>query len=170
VLSRSFFWIGATKYPPIYTKRIAPIRSAIEHGVIPTIENEAGVVGLTARTYMYGAVPFMTRRNEMGNDVAPEEAVDRNTMLKMMTSWPARFVMKENVLGTLENGKYADFLVMNGDLTTAPVEQLAGIFPVMTVVGGQVRVLRKEFADELGRQPVGPQINFDNKARYVDGE
>ena len=33
-----------------------------------------------------------------------------------------------------------------------------------------VRVLRKEFADELGRPAVGPQINFDNKARYVDGE
>jgi predicted amidohydrolase YtcJ len=170
VLSRSFFWIGDTKYPKIYTKRIAPIRSAIENGVVPSVENEAGVVGLTSRTYMFGAVPFMTRKNEMGNDVSPEEAVDRNTLLKMMTSWPARFVMKEKEIGTLENGKYADFLVMNGDLTTAPVEQMASIFPVMTVVGGKVRVLRKEFADELGRPAVGPQINFDNKARYVDGE
>ena len=118
---------------------------------------------------MFGAVPFMTRKNEMGNDVSPEEAVDRNTLLKMMTSWPARFVMKEKEIGTLENGKYADFLVMNGDLTTAPVEQMASIFPVMTVVGGKVRVLRKEFADELGRPAVGPQINFDNKARYEIG-
>jgi predicted amidohydrolase YtcJ len=170
VLSRSFFWIGDTKYPKIYTKRIAPIKSAIEHGVVPSVENEAGVVGLTSRTYMYGAVPFMTRKNEMGNDVSPEEAVDRNTLLKMMTSWPAKFVMKEKEIGTLENGKYADFLVMNGDLTTAPVDQMANIFPVMTVVGGKVRVLRKEYADELGRQPVGPQLEFNNKTRYVDAE
>ncbi len=170
VLSRSFFWIGDTKYPKIYIKRIAPIKSAIEHGVVPSVENEAGVVGLSARTYFYGAVPFITRKNEMGNDVSPEEAVDRNTLLKMMTSWPARYVMKEDVIGTLEKGKYADFLVLSGDFLTTPVDQLAAIHPLMTVVGGKVRVLRAEYATELGRQPVGPQIEFNNKMRYVDGE
>ncbi|MCH7978629.1 MAG: amidohydrolase family protein, partial [Acidobacteria bacterium] len=41
-------------------------------------------------------------------------------MMKMMTSWPARFVLKEDVLGPLEPGKFADILVLNKDYFTVP--------------------------------------------------
>ena len=96
--------------------------------------------------------------------------MDRNTLMKMMTSWPARFVLKENVLGTLEAGKFADFLVLSGDFFTTPVEKLADVIPLMTVVGGKVIVLREEFAKELGRSAVGPQLKFDNVAKYLSAE
>lgn len=167
VLSRSFPWLGAGKYPQMYIKRIAPIKSAIEAGVMPTVENEAGVDDGTASTYFHGALPFLTRRNEFGADVSPEEAVDRNTLIKMMTSWAARSVRKEDVLGTLEKGKYADLLVLSGDYFTTPTEKLGDVIPLMTVVGGKTIVLREEFARELGRSPIGPQIKFDNAARYA---
>ena len=91
-------------------------------------------------------------------------------MMKMMTSWPARYVMKEDVLGTLERGKFADILVLSGDFFTTPEDKLPDIVSVMTVVGGRTIVLREEFARELGRSPVGPQIKFDNAARYADSE
>lgn len=80
--------------------------------------------------------------------------------MKMMTSWPARFVLKEDVLGTLEPGKFADILVLNGDYFTVPVEELKDIIPFMTIVGGKIRVLRSEFAQELGRSSIGPQLEF----------
>jgi predicted amidohydrolase YtcJ len=167
VLTRSYPWIGPGRYAPQYVKRIAPIASAIKAGVMPTVEDEAGVSGLSAHTYFHDATPFLTRKNELGADVSPEEAVDRNTLIKMMTSWPARYVMKEKVLGTLEKGKLADFLVLSGDYFTTPTEKLGDIIPLMTVVGGKVIVMRDEFAKELGRSAVGPQIAFDNKARYA---
>jgi predicted amidohydrolase YtcJ len=170
VLSRSYPWIAPTRYAPQYIKRIAPIKSAIQAGVMPTVENEAGVSGGTARTYFYGATPFLTRKNEQGALVSPEEAVDRNTLMKMMTSWPARYVMKEDVLGTLERGKLADILVLSGDFFTTPEDKLPDIIPLMTIVGGKTIVMREEFARELGRNPVGPQIKFDNAARYADSE
>jgi hypothetical protein len=170
VLSRSFPWIAPTRYAPQYIKRIAPIRSAIEAGVMPTVENEAGVGENTARTYFYGAVPFVTRKNEQGALVSPEEAVDRNTLMKMMTSWAARFVMREDRLGSLEEGKLADFLVLSGDFFTTSDDKLSDIIPLMTVVGGKTIVLREEFARELGIPAVGPQIRFDNAARYADSE
>ena len=102
--------------------------------------------------------------------VAPEEAIDRITLMKMMTSWPARFVLKEDVLGTLEPGKFADFVVLSKDYFTVPVEEFAEILPLMTVVGGKVEVLRSEFAQELGRGTIGPQIEFRTGRRYSEPE
>ena len=87
--------------------------------------------------------------------------------MKMMTSWPAEFVLREKQIGTLEPGKLADFLVLNKDYFTIPEDEIPGIFPLMTVVGGKIQVLRSEFAQELGRDPVGPQLEFKNEPRYA---
>ena len=129
-------------------------------------EDESGVRGNTSGTYFRDATVLLTRKNEQGALVAPEEAIDRNTLIKMMTSWPARYVLKEDVLGTLEAGKLADVLVLNQDYFTVPIEKLPDTYPLLTVVGGKIIVLREEFAKELGRQPVGPQIEFRNEIRY----
>ena len=40
----------------------------------------------------------------------------------------------------------------------------------MTVVGGKTVVLRDEFAKELGTQAVGPQIKWEFKEEYDEGE
>ncbi len=165
VLSRSYPHLQ--RYSMMYVDRIAPARSAIEGGVMVVVENEAGVSGNTSRSYFGAAAPFLTRKNEYGAMVAPEEAVDRITLMKMMTSWPARFVLKEDVLGSLEPGKFADILVLNKDYFTVPVEELEDIHPLMTMVGGKIQVLRNEFSQELGRAPIGPQLEFVFESRYA---
>ena len=151
--SGSMQWIGLGKYPPIYIKQIAPVKSAIQAGVMVTSESSG----------FAGAKGFITRKTRNGVVVSPEEAVDRNTALKMMTSWPARFVLKEDKIGSLEKGKYADFIVLSADYMTIPVEEMQKIYPVMTVVGGKTLVLREEFAKELGRKAVGIQLDFNDQ-------
>jgi predicted amidohydrolase YtcJ len=168
VLSRSYPWLE--RYSPEYANRIAPIRSAIAGGVMVVYEDESGVRGNVSGTYFRDASRFLTRMNEQDVAVAPEEAIDRNTLLKMMTSWPARYVLKEDVLGTLEAGKFADVLVLNQDYLSAPVDAIPDIYPLMTVVGGKIIVLREEFAQELGRPAVGPQVEFRNEIRYRSEE
>ncbi len=170
VLSRSYPWIGPGRFAPEYINRIAPVRSAIAGGVMVTVENEAGVLGNTSASYFRDAAAFLTRKNEQGALVAPEEAVDRATLMKMMTSWASRYVLKEDVLGTLEPGKFADLLVLNQDYFTVPVEQIPQTFPLMTVVGGKIVSLREEFAKELGRAAIGPQIEYRNELRYGSRE
>ena len=165
VLSRSYPHLQ--RYSMDYIDRIAPVRSAIEGGVMVVLENEAGVRGNVSRSYFGSAAPFLTRKNEYGYFVAEEEAVDRITLMKMMTSWPARFVLKEDVLGTLEPGKFADILVLSNDYFTVPVEELEDTTPLMTIVGGKIRVLRGELAQELGRDPIGPQLEFIFEERYA---
>ena len=166
-LGRSYPWLekyGVDKY----ANWISPIKSMLKAGVKPVFEDESGVNGLVSETYFYGAFPLITRKNEYGKLVAPEEAIDRMTLMKMMTSWPAEYVLRENQVGTLAPGKLADIVVLNKDYFTVPQDELPNIYPVMTVVGGKVEVIRAEFAKELGRQPVGPQIEFKNGKRYSE--
>lgn len=139
-----------------YAKWVAPIKSLVDGGVKVAFESEVRVeAGLFG-----GFVPFMTRKTREGEPVAPEEAVDRVTVMKMATSWAAEFVLRENVLGSLEPGKWADFLVLNKDYFTVPVEEISRIYPLMTVVGGRIVFLREDLARELAAQPVGVQLKY----------
>ena len=58
--------------------------------------------------------------------------------------------------------------VMNSAAVKA--EELSNLHPLMTIVGGKITVLREEFAQELGRPAVGPQVEFRNRARYPPEE
>jgi len=129
-------------------------------------ENEAGVQGTTARTYFNDVVPLITRRNHAGEMVAPDEAVDRVILMKMMTSWPSYYMLREDKIGTLVPGKWADFVVLNKDYFSVPVEEIAMTYPYMTVVGGKIRFLHSDYAPTIGKEPVGIQLTYDNSPRY----
>ncbi|HWP83557.1 MAG TPA: amidohydrolase family protein [Terriglobia bacterium] len=144
-----------------YANRIVPMQSVFKGGLIVSLEEtradglEEPAVTTFARSY-----PFITRKRFDGVSIAPEEAINRVQLIKMMTSNPAYFVMKEKELGTLEPGKLADFVVLNKDYFTIPQEDLPTVYPLMTVVGGKTIVLREELAREIGMSAVGPQLNF----------
>ncbi len=44
----------------------------------------------------------------------------------------------EEIKGSLDPGKLADFVVLDRDYFTCPEEEIAEIKPVVTVVGGEV--------------------------------
>ena len=58
-------------------------------------------------------------------------------------------------------------VVLNKDYSTVPEEEIPNLFPVLTVVGGKIQVLRSEFAQALGRNSIGPQLEFKNEFRYA---
>ena len=159
VLSRSYPWLE--QYGMQYEKWISPVKSLISHGIRVVYENEAGVqVNNDAEAYWAQGYALVSRMNEYGVLVSPEEAIDRVTLMKMSTSWPAEYALREDELGTLETGKLADLLVLNKDYFTIPENEIPQVFPVMTLVGGKILVLRKEYADQIGMSPIGPQLNF----------
>jgi len=67
-----------------------------------------------------------------------DQAVDRAQALRMVTIGAARFIGEEKMLGSIERGKYADFVVLNGDYMAVPEDKIDDLSPVMTIVGGQV--------------------------------
>ena len=154
MLDRTFPWLKV--YGQDKAKWIAPIKSILDGGVKVVWEYE----GQPEDGLFQSMVPFMTRVNDTGNVVAADEAVDRVTVMKMATSWPAEFVLREDVIGTLEKGKLADVVVLNSDYFSIPTEKIGKIIPLMTVLGGDILFLRKELAMELGMEPHGEQLRY----------
>jgi predicted amidohydrolase YtcJ len=166
-LDRSFPWLDV--YGKDKANRIGPIASMIKAGIMPTAESEVNVESGTGPTYFAHQIHFITRKNSKGVSVAPEEAVDRVQLMKMMTTWASHFTLKEKEMGTLEPGKYADFAVLSKDYFSVPEAEIPTIVPLATFLGGKNIVLRKELADELGTQPLGPQLNFKFATEFASG-
>ncbi|MBI3941204.1 MAG: amidohydrolase family protein [Acidobacteria bacterium] len=144
-------------------KWISPVKSLLDGGVKVVMEHEGSPTGLFA-----AMVPLMTRINRQGIAVAPEEAVDRVIVMKMATSWPAEFMLKEKVLGTLERGKLADFVVLNKDYFRIPMEEIATVRPLATVVNGRIVFLESQLASELKREPLGTQLDYSKKSDSME--
>lgn len=158
-----------------YENRLAPIASTIKAGVYATFEAELGVdmsrPENTVEPMHLDAKPFITRINRWGDTISKVDAVDRETLLKMSTIWAALYVLREKELGSLEPGKFADYVVWNKDYLTVPIDEFQTIYPLMTVVGNKTMVLREEFARVLGQPAVGPQAKWDfidDKPEAVD--
>ena len=75
----------------------------------------------------------------------------------MWTRWAGEYVLREIDLGSLETGKLADFVILDRDYFTIPIDDFPAIVPLMTVVGGKTGFLHRNFAQELRLQPVGYQ-------------
>jgi predicted amidohydrolase YtcJ len=69
---------------------------------------------------------------------APEQAIDRRMALRVVTINVARFISEDKTLGSLEKGKHADMVVLNGDYMAVPDDKIDELEPVMTIVGGKV--------------------------------
>ncbi len=64
----------------------------------------------------------------------------------MYTRWGAEYVLREDLLGSIEPGKYADFAVLNQDYLSVPEDEIGQIDPVLTVVGGRMVYTDQQFA------------------------
>ena len=168
IVNRSAPWLKV--YGEKNANRIAPVKSALSAGLMVTAEGEFQAEDGESETVFAQYFPMISRKTDWGKAIAPEEAIDRVTLLKMATVWASIYVMKQKELGTLEPGKHADFLILNKDYFTVPEAQIPTVYPVMTVLGGKTVVLRDEYAKELGVPAVGPQMKFEFKTDSQDSD
>ena len=136
-----------------YAAWVQPRKSLTNAGVMSTFEID--------RPIHYKIFFFikkgMDRFNEDTQSVlGPAERADRFIQLKALTRWGAHYLYKENVLGTLEPRKFADFMVLDRDFLAIPENDIPNVKVLMTVVGGKVVHLTSELARESGMQPAGP--------------
>ena len=102
----------------------------------------------------------------------PDERIDRVHALKMWTSWASEYVLKQEELGTLEEGKFADLIILDRDYFTVPVDDLLKIRVPMTMVGGKIMQLQASLASEFGVDSIGPVYDFSDEevaAQFLGG-
>ncbi len=91
-------------------------------------------------TPFYDMEMFVTRKDGDGKIWGFRNALDRSTVLKMMTRWGAEYVLREDKIGTLEPGKYADLLILDQNPLdrNLPDEDLSEIKILVTMVEGEI--------------------------------
>jgi predicted amidohydrolase YtcJ len=68
----------------------------------------------------------------------PEHALTREQAVRMYTSNNAYLLFREHQVGSLEPGKFADFVVVDTDVLGCPAEKVADTKVVRTYLGGKV--------------------------------
>jgi predicted amidohydrolase YtcJ len=91
---------------------------------------------------LHAAVTRQDRNNNPPGGWIPEEALTREEALRAATMGGAYVMHAEDILGSIEVGKLADFVVIPVDYMTIPAQDIWKIEPDLTVVGGEV-VYRK---------------------------
>lgn len=86
----------------------------------------------------YASVSRKTLKGVPPGGFEPEQKMTRAQALKSYTLDAAFGAFEEDIKGSIEPGKYADFTVFNQDLMKVPEEKLLDTKVIMTVVNGEV--------------------------------
>lgn len=129
---------------------VSPFRSLIDAGLRPAISeftsDEEPFVGI-----YYG----ITRRFDDGRVLGPSEVVNRREGLYLFTRWPAEYIWKPQELGSIEVGKYADFVLLDRDYLTVSDAEFRKIGILMTILGGKIVYTEPQYASAKGLPQVG---------------
>lgn len=83
---------------------------------------------------IYGSV---TRKTGWGGILGPDQGISRADAIRSVTINGAYTSFEEKVKGSIEPGKYADFVVLSDDVLTVPADNIKDIKVLTTVLGGK---------------------------------
>jgi len=86
----------------------------------------------------YAAVSRQDTEGFPENGFQPQNALTREETLKGMTIWAAYGAFEEDEKGSLEPGKYADFVILNEDLMTVDIEKVPELKVQSTYINGEL--------------------------------
>ncbi len=132
------YWIGSwfTKYGPERVRWAYPAQSYIENGIIEGAGSDVFVTPISPWWGIWSAV--VRRELQSGQILAPEERITVEQALTLYTRNGAYVGFEEHEKGSLEAGKFADFIVVDRDVLSVPSEELRDVQVVRTYVGGKL--------------------------------
>ncbi len=113
-------------------------RTLLDLGVVIATGTDFSVSPFNPFYTLHAAVTRQDRENNPPGGWIPEQAMTREEALRAATMGGAYVMFAEDILGSIEVGKLADFVVIPVDYMTIPAEDIWKIEPDMTVIGGEV--------------------------------
>jgi hypothetical protein len=139
VTQPSFIYYNGDRYlktvPATNLRHLYPISTLKKNGVRVAGSSDGPVVPSNPIPGIYSAI---SRKTESGEILLPEEAITPMEAIKMYTVDAAKAIFEERVKGSLEPGKLADLVVLNGDPTRIPIDEIKDLRVEMTILGGEV--------------------------------
>ncbi len=125
--------IGAERLKTTY-----PFRSILDAGGIMTFGSDWPVAPLNPMDGVYAAVTRRTLDNKNPGGWIPEQKITVEEALTAYTAANAYSFKEEDISGTLEVGKRADFVILSADPRKVDPNTLRDITVLKTVIGGEV--------------------------------
>jgi predicted amidohydrolase YtcJ len=79
----------------------------------------------------------VTRGSQWGGKLGPNQGIGRADAIRSVTINGAYTSFEEKVKGSIEPGKYADFVVLSGDILAIQAEKIRDTKVLATVLGGR---------------------------------
>jgi predicted amidohydrolase YtcJ len=145
VLQPTFvYWEGDLLFRDVGERRAQnykPARKYLDRGVIVTASSD--VTSTVSANPFIALYALVTRKNRLGQHIAPHEAISREEALRTYTASGTWLTREEHLKGTIEAGKLADVAVLDRDYFAVADEEIKDIQVDMTIVGGHVAWDRK---------------------------
>ncbi len=132
---------GSSNYQRVfgadYVNNMVPLKTYLDMGIRTTIEADMGdeMLGRPLWTIGKAVCRCVDGSTRIWNE---DQKVSRQDALRMKTTWAAAYVGDEKTLGSLEAGKLADLVVLDGDYMSVPEDRISELEVILTIVGGQV--------------------------------
>jgi len=140
VLQPTFiYWEGDLLFRDVGEKRAQnykPARKYLDRGVVVTSSSD--VTSTVSANPFVALYALVTRKNNIGQEIAPHEAISREEALRTYTIDGTWLTREEELKGTIEVGKLADMAVLDRDYFSVPEEEIKEIQVDTTIVGGKV--------------------------------
>ncbi|HEY8520954.1 MAG TPA: amidohydrolase family protein [Gammaproteobacteria bacterium] len=116
-----------------------PFRMLLESGIPVGMSSDG--MQISPMNPWIGIYYAVTGKNARGEAINADQTIGREDALRLYTAANGWFLLEEDVLGSIEPGKYADFAVLSADYfdpRAVPDEEIKRLRSVLTVVGGRI--------------------------------
>jgi len=121
--------------PEHQLEHLYPIKSLLEAGISVAGSSDCPIAPPNPLIGIYSAV---SRKSETGKTVGEREKIGPLDAILMFTVNAARVSFEESLKGSITPGKLADLVVLNGDPTKAPADEIKDMEVEMTILNGEV--------------------------------